>query len=255
MADYPDGRRLSDEELLATLQDLYARPLAPAPGPLRDVALLCIDLQYRTVHPDYGHGPRAQEDSDVGEILRGYYERLQQLVLPNVRTLQTAFRRRGLEVIHFRVAPHSRDGRDNSRRYAGMGIRSGAGTRDIEIVPEVGPEGDEIVLSKTTSSAFGSTDLDRILRRLGVSTIVACGVVTNGCVETTVRAAADLDYAAVVVEDASSAIEPRIHERALSGMSLSYATVLSTQEVVSRLQPTAETGARAARSARGVLAG
>lgn len=246
MSVQPGERRLSDEELIATLQGLYARPLSSAPGPLRDVALLCIDMQYRTVHPDHGHGPRAEEDSDVGRVLRGYYDRLRQVVLPNVRTLQEEFRRRGLEVIHFRVAPHARDGRDNSRRYAGMGIRSGAGTRDIDIFPDVGPAGDEIVLSKTTSSAFGSTDLDRILRRFGVSTIVACGVVTNGCVETTIRAGADLDYAAVVVEDASAAIEPRIHERALMAMSLSYASVQSTRDVVSRLKPADETDPGAA---------
>jgi nicotinamidase-related amidase len=234
MSDRRSPGELSGPELVETLRELYARPLRADVTP-SNTALLCIDMQYRTVDPDYGHGPRAHEDSVVGELLRAYYGRLEDVLRPNVRRLQEAFRESGMEVIHFRVGPQTRDGRENSRRYRGMGIDAAAGSKDMEIPPDIGPRGDELVLSKITSSAFGSTDLDRILRNLGVQNVVLCGVVTNGCVETTARAAADLDYPAIVVEDATAAMERRIHDHALLGMGLSYADVASTTDVLGRI--------------------
>lgn len=73
----------------------------------------------------------------------------------------------------------------------------------------------EIVISKTSSSAFNSTAIDQMLPNLGIQYLIACGVVTNGCVDLTVRDAADRNYRVIVAHDACAAMSPQIHQAAL----------------------------------------
>ena len=224
------GTGLSDAGLAELLATHSSRPLPHTIGE-EPSALLCIDVQNRNADPDFGHGPRMSEEG-LGALLTPFYEHLARTVVPNMQRLQSVARRHGVEVIHARVAHRTRDGRDNSGRYRRMGIQSPADALDAQILPAVAPQGDEVVLEKITSSAFESTNLDRILRNLGIRNVIACGLVTNGCIESTVRSAADRDYAAVVVDDATAALEPRLHEHALLSMRLTFASVMSTEEMV-----------------------
>jgi len=63
--------------------------------------------------------------------------------------------------------------------------------KEAAFIPEVVPQGDEVVIAKISSSPFNSTNIDFVLRNLGVVHIVLAGVMTNGCVESTARDAAD----------------------------------------------------------------
>jgi nicotinamidase-related amidase len=89
------------------------------------------------------------------------------------------------------------------------------GTWGHEIIPELTPRNNEIVVRKHRSDAFIGTDLNLILRSNGVQTVVTAGIVTNGCVESTVRHAAFLDYYSVLVEDACASTSQRLHDAAL----------------------------------------
>ena len=102
--------------------------------------------------------------------------------------------------------------------------------------PEVAPQGDELVVSKVTSSVFNSTNIDRLLRNLGIRNLIIAGVVTNGCVESTTRSAAELDYGTIVVEDATAAMAPQLHEHSILSMSYKDAVIKSTDEVVKLLE-------------------
>ena len=88
--------------------------------------------------------------------------------------------------------------------------------------------------------AFASTPLDLMLRNMGVTTVICCGVITNGCVESTVRQARDRGYLPIVVSDACATWTRSMHERALRSMSGSYANVRSTAELLSILEPASE---------------
>jgi nicotinamidase-related amidase len=84
-----------------------------------------------------------------------------------------------------------------------------------EFVPGLQPEPSDIVVKKWRSSAFVGTNLDMILRVHRIRTVVCCGFVTQGCVESTARDAGFYDYYPVVVEDAIATHDPALHEASL----------------------------------------
>ena len=84
-----------------------------------------------------------------------------------------------------------------------------------EIVDELKPLKDEIVVKKWRSSAFVGTNLDMILRVNNIKSVVCCGFVTQGCVESTARDAGFYDYYPVVLEDAVANSHPELHAASL----------------------------------------
>jgi nicotinamidase-related amidase len=115
------------------------------------------------------------------------------------------------------------------------------GSREGEILDEVAPVGDEIVLTKTASSVFNATNIHYVLTNLGVRNLVVCGVVTTGCVETAVRDAADLGYRVALVEDACGSLVEEMHYASVRVLRDVYASIVSTDEVVAALTPVAST--------------
>jgi nicotinamidase-related amidase len=221
---------IDDVELQENLWQLFGRPAVPAMT-RTDTALLCVDLQYVDAHPDFGLGAKAKR-LGIDRFLDYYWAQVAEVVLPNVRRLQAAARGKGMEVVHVRVAPSTSDGRDTTRRYKAMGLRIPRDTKEAQFLPDVGPVGDELALNKLTSSAFNSTVLDRLLRNMGIANLIIVGVVTNGCVESTTRSAAELDFGTVVVSDATAAMAPQLHQQALLSMSYKDAAILDSAETL-----------------------
>jgi nicotinamidase-related amidase len=224
---------ISNEELQQYLWAIFGR--LPEPELTRETtALLCIDLQYVDAHPDYGLGAKAKE-AGVAHFLDYYWDRVDNIVVPNVQRLQATAREKGVEVIHMHIAACTADGRDSTLRYKAIGLRTPRDTMEARILEAVAPQGDEIVINKVTSSAFNSTNIDRLLRNMGIRNVIVAGVVTNGCVESTTRSAAELDYGTIVVEDATGAMAPQLHEHSILSMSYKDAVIRSTDEVVALL--------------------
>jgi nicotinamidase-related amidase len=227
-------KAISNEELRQMLQTIFGR--LPDPDLTREnTALMIVDMQYVDAHPDYGLGARAKE-LGFGPALDYYWSRMGELVVPNIQRLLATARRNGIEVLHLRVASQTQDGRDSTLRYKALGLRTPRDTKEAEILPELAPEGDELVISKVTSSAFHSTNIDRLLRNLGIRNLIITGVVTNGCVESTARSAAEYDYGTIVVEDATAAMAPQLHEHSILSMSYKDAVIKSTDEVIKLLE-------------------
>lgn len=78
------------------------------------------------------------------------------------------------------------------------------GKHETEIFSELAPLAGERVIKKSGYDAFANTELDQILRSLGVSCLIVTGTVTNWCVDSTVRSAFHRFYKVVVVADAVS---------------------------------------------------
>ena len=93
----------------------------------------------------------------------------------------------------------------------------------------------DLYIPKTASSVFNSTNIDYVLRNLNVEQLVVVGQLTEQCVESTVRQAADLGYFVSVVEDACASYSPSRHKRGLAGMS-GYCRILTTQALIKELQ-------------------
>jgi len=202
----------------------------------RDTALLCIDMQY--LDAAEGHGIfRDYETSPIPlEEMRYYFDRLRDTVLPNVHNLQNCFRAHNLEVIHVRIQSLTRDGRDRSKGHKRLELHAAPGSGEACFIEEVAPVGDEIVINKTASGVFSSTNLHYVLNNLGISSLYVVGVYTNECVETTVRDASDLGYLVTMVDDCCATQTPELQRASLQTLRNRYARIVNTEEAMSEIE-------------------
>lgn len=117
-------------------------------------------------------------------------------------------------------------------REAGGMIRN---TWDADVCDALAPRQGETVIDKTRYSAFYDTDLEERLLRLGVDTLIVCGVTTNVCVESTVRDAFFRDIRVVVPSDGTAAVTPELHEGALDDFRYGFGQVVTVDELVQDL--------------------
>ncbi len=108
-----------------------------------------------------------------------------------------------------------------------------------EIVDELAPERDDVVLRKHRYDAFYGTPLDHLLRLWGVDTVVICGTVANICVHYTAASAALRWYQVVIPRDAISALDPFDLESSLRQTALVFAGRITTAAALT-LEPTHE---------------
>lgn len=86
------------------------------------------------------------------------------------------------------------------------------GSWDADVVSDLDCEPDDLKVDKVRFDAFQWTSLELLLRGLSVTRLTMCGVVTNLCVETTVRSAFMRDFPVTLIEDACAAKTRRLHE-------------------------------------------
>jgi nicotinamidase-related amidase len=158
------------------------------------------------------------------------------VVLPNVRRLQDRFRDEGMEVIHTRIMSLTEDGRDRSPGHKRLGLHAPPGSKEAQFLPEVAPKGDEIVISKSASGVFNATNIEYLLRNMGITGLFVCGVYTNECVSTTVRDASDLGFYTTLINDACATVTPELHNATLSTIRDRYARVITTDEAIKELK-------------------
>lgn len=203
----------------------------PAPG---DTALIVIDMQYGIAHPDYGVAKKAAEDGR-GEIM-GYFFRRLPRVIDNIRRIQETCRESKIEVIFVKVQSYTRDGRDLCPSYRIKGFQYPPGSKDAEILEELKPAGDEIVLNKLSTSAFTSTPIDQLLRYMGLTKLLVAGVNTNYCIETFIRDACDRGYEVVLLEDCCATIVEEHHRVTCEETEDIFCKVRSTDQVIGAIQ-------------------
>ncbi len=165
-----------------------------------EAAVLFIDVQNYTVDRSGGEF-RDLPGTDL-EKYSYYFERLDKIVIPNLQRIQHSCRRSGVELIYVVIENLTADGRERSLDYKISGIEVARGSWDARLPDALAPDADEIILRKSSSSAFVSTNVDYTLRNLGKRQVILCGVLTDQCVESAVRDACDLGYLVTLVPDA-----------------------------------------------------
>jgi len=105
-----------------------------------------------------------------------------------------------------------------------------ADPEQMAIFKDVTPEKDDIVVTKRRVSAFTGSDLEVVLRSLGVNKLVLSGIATSGVVLSTVRQAADKDYQLIVLSDCCADGDPQVHETLLTKIFPRQTEVLSVDE-------------------------
>ena len=210
------------------------------------VALLIVDMQYIDAHPDYGYGLKAKEEGTF-DTLAYYFDRIAKVVIPNIAQLADRFRELVQPVVYVRIGSRRQDGADTSWRYRQFNLLAPPGSKEREILGEIAPKPVDLVIEKTTSGAFNSTNLDQVLRNMGINSLVVCGVATNGCVETTVRGAGDLGFLVYLVDDGCAAFKPELHEESIRDMDHNFAIVKSASEIVQESREPALAGSASER--------
>jgi nicotinamidase-related amidase len=217
-----------DNRLLAVFAAFPRFELIPS-----QTALIVVDMQYLDAHPDFGIGRTAQE-AGTAEMFAQYWPAVRN-ALDRQKELIEAAHQTGIQVIFTRIATQTRDARDVGRQHRIVGLPVPRDSREACLLDELPVGPDDVVLSKTSSSPFNSTNIDRLLHNLGIDTLLVCGVVTNGCVEGTIRDASDLGYQTVMIDDACAAVTPALHQAAITNLKDAFCNCRSTQDVVAEL--------------------
>ena len=196
-------------------------------------ALLFIDVQNFSCHPD-GAEWALMGEAERAEKMGPFLAQMRDEVLPRMRRLQQACRAAGIEVMYTTIESLTKDGRDRSLDYKITGFNVARGSWDGKVVDEIAPGEDEIVLPKSSSSVFVSTNIDYILRNLGVQQLVISGVLTDQCVESAIRDACDLGYLVTQVTDACATFTPARQAASLNAIR-GYCRQVTTEALVAEL--------------------
>ena len=207
------------------MRDDQSRQAPYEPG---RTALLFVDMQRLFLLPGLDPDQPGSENDY-------FHSRVRETVLPNARRLLLGARRGGAEVIYTIIQSLTRDGRDRSLDHKLSGIHVPRDHPDARMPDEIAPGDDDIVIPKTSSGVFNSTNVDYVLRNLGIHYLVIGGVVTDQCVDMAVRDAADRGYLVTLVHDACATYTEERHDAALRAFG-GYCWVADTETVARRLE-------------------
>lgn len=178
------------------------------------------------------------------DMMRAYFEASSPLCLPSRDCLAAAARvlvaarTHGVPVLHTRVA------------FAAGGVDGGLFVRKVpalrhlfdgggplgELMPEVAPRDDELVVVKQYASAFFGTSLASTLRAQGIDTVILVGVSTSGCIRATAVDALQHGFVPLVVREAVGDRTQHTHESNLYDLQAKYAEVIGEADVRAYLE-------------------
>lgn len=166
-------------------------------------------------------------------------------VIENFVKLVKGARDQGLPIIHVRTL-HRSDNADVVPTVTDFMLQGvmpkqmppilAEGTPGADFIDELEPQPEDYVVGKRRSNAFYSTELDLFLRAQGIDTLLVGGVVTNGCVENTVRGARERDYHVIVLSDCCAAVVAQGHDYAINTVFPGMARVRTSDEVLQAMQ-------------------
>jgi ureidoacrylate peracid hydrolase len=178
---------------------------------LVNTALLVCDLQNDFIHPDGAYARGGQSAPEIAALPA------------RIRPLADALRARGGLVLATQftlvpgrageplIAPHLKELRPFLRK--GDFAPGSWGNATVDELQPV-----DAAVEKVAYSAFYMTRLEWLVRKLGITRLLACGIVTNGGVASTVRDAHVREIETIVLEDGCAAFSPAVHETAINAL-------------------------------------
>ena len=204
----------------------------------KKTALLLVDLQNEFVRRDCGEALQFQAAGEWDRWIP-FHDRLDEVVIPNNQKLLEFLRKNNLTVTYGRIACLREDGEDRSpvqKSEGWNGMLLPVNSYEAQMIDELAPLENEIVVNKTTDSVTTGTNYLQLLQFMGVETVIVTGIVTDQCVASTVRGLADAGYKVICVEDACAAGSMELHDAELKIMSVIYCDVLSTDETIALIE-------------------
>ncbi len=190
---------------------------------MKGFALIIVDMQKYYL----------ENDSVYSEYFNSLYpgslayikERSYNIAIPNIIKIRNSFKAHNLPVIYLRLCGKKTDRGDLHRlfkkSYEDGLIRGFDGVYPVEsepaadVIEELKPDNEDIIINKTTFSPFASSDIDKILKSMNITTLICTGLATSQCVETTARDASDRGYEIFQIEDAQADYDEMTHNASL----------------------------------------
>lgn len=199
-----------------------ARPINP-----KKTAILIVDAQQGICKPKDGLPEKEFENMIFGTAV------------PNLKLLIKSARKTSVEVIYTVIQSLTLDGRDRSLDYKISGFHFPPDSEEVKIISELEANYGEIIIPKTSSSLFNSTNFDYILRNIGITTIIIGGFQTDQCIDHTIRDGADLGYNMVCAVDSCAAKTNQKHLAAID-LFKGYCRLASTDLLIQEMSQHSE---------------
>lgn len=187
-------------------------------------AVLVIDMQNDTVHADGAYASFGAAEHAAAQNVVG-----------NVGTLLAAARASGTPVFYSRIVvyPVAGLGGNNAPIFQMLAPDTfKVDSWGAAIVDELTPQDGDVVLDRTRMSVFNGTEINTMLRNLGVTNLLVVGAWTNMAVEHTIRDAADHGFTVTIVEDATSSLSAEWQHAAINFALTNIATNTDTATAV-----------------------
>ena len=215
----------SEEDVLGLAKQGYEQGKATFAIEKRSSALLVIDMQDEFVRPHWS-------PFWVPEATRR---------VPQMKRLIQYCRLQNIPVI-YTVYSKTHQYLDRPKTLPLMPSRFPKGSIDLSpyfisgsIWHELEPEPHEIVIHKSSYSAFHETPLETILKKMEKDTVIICGTLTNYCCSTTARQAFERSFKVVFGSDVTAAHFPELHDMELKVLRRGFALVLSLDEILKEI--------------------
>lgn len=157
-------------------------------------------------------------------------------VIGVIGRLIEAFHRAGLPVVHV-ITIHRLDRTDWELHERDAGVSHCLeGTPGAEIVPELRPAQEDHLVIKKRYSSFHGTELELLLRGLGVGALVICGVTTECCVRSTAMDAYARDFRLVVPSDATESFSDQTRDVSLRDISACVGPVPAASQIIESIR-------------------
>lgn len=199
----------------------------------KKTALLVIDMQNVFALRPSGEKLSGKEKANW-ERWQPFYDKVESVIVPNISKILKIFREKKLEVTFAKITCQKKDGRDRSLDQKATGFNElllPIGSKEGEILEEIKPIEDEIVVMKTTDSALTGTSYRLMLNNMGIDTVIVTGLYTDQCVSCSIRSLADESYKVYLIEDACIAATEKIQNNELEILNNIYCHVINTQEL------------------------
>jgi nicotinamidase-related amidase len=195
-----------------------------------------------STRPPDGTAALATEALLVMDVQNGVVEHYASQPEPLLSALQgavSAARAAGVQVIYVRVAFREGAPEISPRNLLLSAVAKSGGMGETEPATQVhaaiAPQPGDIVITKKRVSAFAGSDLDVVLRSLGIESLVLSGIATSGVVLSTLRQASDLDFEITVLRDGCDDTDAEVHRVLLDKVFPRQATVVTSDEWIAHL--------------------
>ncbi len=185
-----------------------------------DTALVVHDMENGFLKPPHGNPSLAEH------------------IIGPIQKLLAVARRLRMPIIYTKVV-YGPAGLEASARTKLVGVpglqKCKHGTRDTEVIEELKPQSEDIIIEKIRFSGFYETGLERRLRGLGIKNLLITGVSTNWGIEALARDAEYRDFIAIVLSDCTAGTTPELHAASLANIARFIGFVKTSEEATEML--------------------